>query len=57
MCAVAVPICTLLAVFGYAVSDFVDAHVVEPAQKHFHMHRRPHARHTPYVVSRPAGRP
>ncbi|HTD32239.1 MAG TPA: VTT domain-containing protein [Candidatus Elarobacter sp.] len=62
MCAVAVPICTLLAVFGYAVSDFFDAHVIEPAQAqlerhHIHLHRRPHVRHTPYVVTRPAGRP
>ncbi|HEX3462462.1 MAG TPA: VTT domain-containing protein [Candidatus Elarobacter sp.] len=63
MCAVAVPICTLLAVFGYAVSDFVDAHVIEPTQvqierrTHIHLHRRPHVRHTPYVVSRPQGRP
>lgn len=57
MCAVAVPICTLLAVFGYAVSDFFDAHVVEPAQAyaekhHIHIHRRPHPHHTPYVILR-----
>jgi uncharacterized membrane protein YdjX (TVP38/TMEM64 family) len=60
MCAVAVPICTVLAVFGYAVSDFLDAHVFEPAQNqlerhHIHLHRRPHARHTPYVIVRPQG--
>jgi len=61
MCAVAVPICTLLAVFGYAVSDFIEAHVIDPAQAqleahHIHLHRRPHPRHTPYVIHR-QGRP
>ena len=52
MCAVAVPICTLLAVFGYAVSDYVDAHVLTPAQNyaekhHIHLPRR---RHHPHAV-------
>jgi len=56
MCAVAVPICTLLAVFGYAVSDFIEMRVIEPAAHHIHLHRRPHVRHTPYVIHRP-GRP
>jgi predicted HNH restriction endonuclease len=51
MCAVAVPICTVLAVFGDAASDYIDAHVVQPVQAtmekhHIHLpHRapRPHA--------------
>ena len=48
MCAVAIPICTVLAVFGHAASDYIDAHVVEPTQAfaekhHFRLpHRRPH---------------
>ncbi|HEY0395228.1 MAG TPA: VTT domain-containing protein [Candidatus Elarobacter sp.] len=47
MCAVAIPICTLLAVFGYAVSDYLDAHVFVPAQAlaekhHIHLPRRRH---------------
>jgi uncharacterized membrane protein YdjX (TVP38/TMEM64 family) len=48
MCVVAVPICTVLAVFGHAASDYIEAHVVEPtsafAEKH-HIripHRRSH---------------
>jgi uncharacterized membrane protein YdjX (TVP38/TMEM64 family) len=45
MCAVAVPICTVLAVFGNAASDFVDAHVIEPTsafaeRHHIHIRRR-----------------
>jgi uncharacterized membrane protein YdjX (TVP38/TMEM64 family) len=48
MCVVAVPICTVLAVFGNAASDYIDAHLVEPtqafAEKH-HIHiRRRHSR-------------
>jgi uncharacterized membrane protein YdjX (TVP38/TMEM64 family) len=58
MCAVAIPVCTVLAVFGYAVSDFIEAHVIQPTQdqleKHnIHLHRRPHPGHTPYVIHRP----
>jgi uncharacterized membrane protein YdjX (TVP38/TMEM64 family) len=50
MCAVAIPICTLLAVFGYAVSDYLDAHVFVPAQAiaekhHIHLPRRRHQPH------------
>jgi uncharacterized membrane protein YdjX (TVP38/TMEM64 family) len=48
MCVVAIPICTVLAVFGDAASAYVDTHVVEPtrayAEKH-HIHlprRKPH---------------
>lgn len=50
MCAIAIPICTVLAVFGNATSDYLDAHVFEPAQSyaekhHIHIprrHPRPH---------------
>jgi uncharacterized membrane protein YdjX (TVP38/TMEM64 family) len=47
MCTVAIPICTLLAVFGYEVSDYLDAHVFVPAQAlaekhHIHLPRRHH---------------
>jgi len=48
MCAIAIPICTILAVFGDRASDYFDAHVVEPVQAnmekhHIHFpHRRPH---------------
>jgi uncharacterized membrane protein YdjX (TVP38/TMEM64 family) len=50
MCTVAVPICTLLAVFGYEVSDYLDAHVFVPAQAlaekhHIHLPRRHHHPH------------
>ena len=48
MCVVAVPICTVLAVFGNAASDYIDAHLVEPtqafAEKH-HIHIRRHPSH------------
>ncbi len=51
MCAVAIPICTVLAIFGHATSDFLDEHVFVPVQnsmeKHHirfpHRQRRPHA--------------
>ena len=48
MCAIAVPICTLLAVGGNAVSDYLDAHVFAPAQAYAEKHhirmprRQPH---------------
>ena len=55
MCAVAIPICTLLAIFGDAASDYIQSHVVDPVQAsmerhhiHFpHRHLRPHPRPTP----------
>lgn len=53
MCAVAVPICTVLAIFGYAASDYLDAHFFVPVQAtmekhHIHFpHRRPRQRPTP----------
>ncbi len=63
MCAVAIPICTVLAVFGHAASDFLDAHVFVPVQntmeKH-HIrfgHRRPHPTATPSHRSLPTVKP
>jgi uncharacterized membrane protein YdjX (TVP38/TMEM64 family) len=50
MCAVAIPICTVLAVFGDAASDYIEDHVVAPVQAsmekhHIHFpHRRPRPR-------------
>ncbi len=47
MCAVAIPVCTILAVFGDAASDYIEMHVVEPAQAYaerHHIHIR-HRRH------------
>ncbi|HEX3550121.1 MAG TPA: VTT domain-containing protein [Candidatus Elarobacter sp.] len=56
MCIVAVPICTVLAVFGDAASDYIDARFVAPtrafAERH-HIrfpHRRPHVHRTPDAV-------
>jgi uncharacterized membrane protein YdjX (TVP38/TMEM64 family) len=46
MCAVAIPICTVLAVFGDAASDALEAHVFVPAQAYAEKHhiRLPHRR-------------
>jgi uncharacterized membrane protein YdjX (TVP38/TMEM64 family) len=63
MCAVAIPICTVLAVFGNVTSDYLDEHVFVPVQKsmekhniHF-PHRRPHAHATPSYTTLPAVKP
>ncbi|MBV8150689.1 MAG: hypothetical protein JO101_08280 [Candidatus Eremiobacteraeota bacterium] len=55
MCLVAVPICTLLAIFGDGVAGFVHAHVTQPVQtyvvehgKRIHLPRRRH--HSPAPV-------
>lgn len=59
MCAIAIPICTILAVFGDRASDYFDAHVVEPVQAnmekhHIHFpHRRPHPHAQPSVPGVP----
>jgi uncharacterized membrane protein YdjX (TVP38/TMEM64 family) len=50
MCAVAIPVCTVLAVFGDAASDYIEMHVVEPAQAyaerhHIHIRRHHHEPH------------
>jgi len=54
MCAVAVPICTLLAVFGDAASEYVNAHVVGPAQAYAERHHIPvpHRRHRERILPR-----
>jgi uncharacterized membrane protein YdjX (TVP38/TMEM64 family) len=60
MCVIAVPICTVLAVFGDAASDYLQAHVVVPIQNsaekhHIHLPRRHHRPHeTPRAVRQPA---
>jgi hypothetical protein len=44
MCAIAVPICTALAVGGDALSNYIEAKIVEPANRfaeHHHL-RFPH---------------
>jgi uncharacterized membrane protein YdjX (TVP38/TMEM64 family) len=63
MCAVAIPICTVLAVFGNVTSDYLEEHVFTPVQKsmekhniHF-PHRRPHAHATPSLEPPPAAKP
>ena len=66
MCAVAIPICTVLAIFGNVTSDFLDEHVFVPVQasmeKHHirfpHRHRSPHpspAHTLPARTTSPAG--
>jgi len=55
MCAVAVPVCTILAVFGNAASDYIELHVVEPAQAyaerhHIHIRHRHHPFHRDEIV-------
>lgn len=64
MCAVAIPICTVLAIFGHAASDYVDAHVIKPVQDTMEKHnihlprRRPHPHATPEArTPLPAVRP
>jgi uncharacterized membrane protein YdjX (TVP38/TMEM64 family) len=60
MCAIAIPICTVLAVFGDAASMYVEAHVVEPTRVYAEKHhirfpkRRPHPHATSHEFARPA---
>ncbi|GAC1582139.1 MAG: hypothetical protein NVS3B7_17440 [Candidatus Elarobacter sp.] len=62
MCAVAIPICTLLAVFGNAASSYVEVHFVVPVQAtmerhNIHLpHRRPHPSPTNASFSTPSPR-
>ena len=60
MCVVAVPICTILAVFGDAASAYVDTHVVQPAQNYAERHHirlpRRHRHPTPPAAERSAPR-
>ena len=39
MCAIAVPICTVLAIFGNDAAAFVESRVVQPTKEYIHMHR------------------
>ena len=63
MCAVAIPICTVLAVFGHAASDYLDQHVFVPVQAsmekhHIHFpHRRPRPHATPPHTAAPTVTP
>jgi uncharacterized membrane protein YdjX (TVP38/TMEM64 family) len=64
MCVVAVPICTVLAVFGDAASEYLDTHVVVPAQNYAEKHHirlpRRHHRHAsprPLTDATPPVRP
>jgi uncharacterized membrane protein YdjX (TVP38/TMEM64 family) len=52
MCAIAVPICTVLAVGGNWLSDQIQAHIVNPAQHYAEKHHihMPHRRHRPGAV-------
>jgi uncharacterized membrane protein YdjX (TVP38/TMEM64 family) len=58
MCAIAVPLCTALAVGGDALSNYIEAHIVEPANRfaeEHHVHF-PHHHHGPSpapVISTP----
>ena len=60
MCIVAVPICTVLAVFGDAASDYIDARVLAPTRAFAERHhirfprRRPHVHATPDRIVVPA---
>ena len=40
MCAISVPLCTLLAFGGHAVSSYVETHLVLPAERYVERHRR-----------------
>ncbi len=59
MSAIAIPICTLLAVSGDVVSNYIDDHVVEPAaalaaKHHLHLpRRRPRPRPSPTAAPSP----
>ncbi len=59
MCAIAVPICTVLAVGGDWLSDQIDAHIVTPAQHYAERHHlhMPHRRHTPRASAPASPRP
>jgi uncharacterized membrane protein YdjX (TVP38/TMEM64 family) len=55
MCAVAIPICTVLAVFGDAASDYFQDHVVAPVQASMERHHIhfPHRRPRPHITINP----
>jgi hypothetical protein len=50
MCAIAVPICTALAIGGDALSNYIEAKIIEPAHRFaedHHIHVPHHVHHTP----------
>jgi uncharacterized membrane protein YdjX (TVP38/TMEM64 family) len=57
MCTVAIPVCTVLAIFGTVTSDYLEAHFFAPVQRsmekhHIHFpHRRPHPRPTHFTLN------
>lgn len=57
MCVVAIPICTVLAVFGDAASMYLDANVVQPAQNYAEKHHirlpRRHGHPAPHASPQP----
>jgi hypothetical protein len=58
MSAIAIPICTALAFGGDVLSNYIDAHFVEPAnafaeRHHMHFPHRHHAVPTPLPVATP----
>jgi uncharacterized membrane protein YdjX (TVP38/TMEM64 family) len=59
MCAIAVPLCTALAVGGDWLSDQIDAHIVTPAQHYAERHHlhMPHRRHKPRASAPASPRP
>ncbi len=61
MCAIAVPICTVLAIFGDAASDMLDKHVIVPTQNFAEKHHirlpRRHRHASPAAEPMPRVRP
>jgi uncharacterized membrane protein YdjX (TVP38/TMEM64 family) len=63
MCAVAIPICTVLAVFGNVTSDYLEEHVFVPVQASMEKHnihfprRRPRSHATPSLDKLPTVKP
>lgn len=62
MSAIAIPICTVLAVGGDFLSNYIETHVFVPAQAyaekhHIHVHGLPRNRHTPAPTFAPPASP
>jgi uncharacterized membrane protein YdjX (TVP38/TMEM64 family) len=54
MCAIAVPICTALAVGGDALSNYIDDHIIEPANAYAERHHMHFPHHHRHIVPSPA---
>jgi len=54
MCAIAVPICTALAVGGDALSNYIDDHILEPANAYAERHHMHFPHHHRHIVPSPA---